>query len=84
MLEAVPFARILKGGSPKRPLPVEVRGDDMIVLTYSSGTTGLPKGRMLSHHNLATNHLQFLTASRINVSDTTLIFVPFYHIYGYP
>ncbi len=54
----------------------------MIVLTYSSGTTGLPKGTMLSHHNLATNHLQFLTASRINSSDTTLIFVPFYHIYG--
>jgi long-chain acyl-CoA synthetase len=82
MPEALPFAQLLKGGSPKRPSPVEVHGDDMIVLTYSSGTTGLPKGTMLSHHNLATNHLQFLTASRINFSDTTLIFVPFYHIYG--
>ncbi len=80
--EALPFARLLKEGSPKRPAPVEIRGDDMIVLTYSSGTTGLPKGTMLSHHNLATNHLQFLTASSINFSDTTLIFVPFYHIYG--
>ena len=37
---------------------------------------------MLSHHNLATNHRQFLTASGINSSDATLIFVPFYHIYG--
>jgi len=54
----------------------------MIVLTYSSGTTGLPKGTMLSHHNLATNHRQFLTSSGINSSDATLIFVPFYHIYG--
>jgi acyl-CoA synthetase (AMP-forming)/AMP-acid ligase II len=82
MPEALPFARLLRGGSPQRPNPVAIGGDDMIVLIYSSGTTGLPKGTMLSHHNLATNHLQFLTASRINASDTTLIFVPFYHIFG--
>ena len=82
MPEALPFATLFKGGSPKRPSPIAIRADDMIVLTYSCGTTGLPKGTMLSHHNLATNHLQFLTASGINFSDTTLIFVPFYHIYG--
>ena len=82
MPDALPFARLLKGGSSKRPSPVTIHKDDMIVLTYSSGTTGLPKGTMLSHHNLATNHRQFLTASGINFSDTTLIFVPFYHIYG--
>jgi len=82
MPDALPFATLLKGGSPKHPSPVAISGDDMIVLTYSSGTTGLPKGTMLSHHNLATNHLQFLTASEINSSDTTLIAVPFYHIYG--
>ncbi len=79
---ALTFATLLKKGSPKRPKPVEISGDDMIVLTYSSGTTGLPKGTMLSHQNLATNHLQFLTASGIHASDSTLIFVPFYHIYG--
>ncbi len=82
MPDALPFVTLLKEGSPKRPRPVEISGDDMIILTYSSGTTGLPKGTMLSHHNLATNHRQFLTASGINFSDTTLIFVPFYHIYG--
>ncbi len=82
MPDALPFATMLKGSSPKRPGPVAIGGDDMIVLTYSSGTTGLPKGTMLSHHNLATNHLQFLTSSGIDSSDTTLIFVPFYHIYG--
>lgn len=82
MPAALPFARLFKGASPKRPNPVEISSDDMIVLTYSSGTTGLPKGTMLSHHNLATNHLQFLTAAGISSSDTTLIYVPFYHIYG--
>jgi long-chain acyl-CoA synthetase len=79
---ALTFAKMLQGVSPERPRSVEISGNDMLVLTYSSGTTGLPKGTMLSHHNLATNHLQFLTASGINSSDATLIFVPFYHIYG--
>jgi long-chain acyl-CoA synthetase len=37
---------------------------------------------MLTHRNLATNHLQFLTDSGITSSDATLLFLPFYHIYG--
>jgi len=82
MPDALPFAKLLRGASPERPKQVEISGNDLAVLTYSSGTTGLPKGTMLSHHNLATNHLQFLTASGINFSDATLIFLPFYHIYG--
>ena len=82
MPDTLSFAQLLRASSPKRPEPVEIRGDDLLALAYSSGTTGFPKGTMLSHRNLATNHLQFLTASGINSSDATLIFLPFYHIYG--
>src|SRR6185312_12080565 len=82
MPQAIPFARLLRESSPKRPEPVEMHGDDLLVLPYSSGTTGFPKGTMLSHRNLTTNHLQFLTASGINSVDATLIFLPLYHIYG--
>ncbi len=82
MPEAIPFARLLRQSSPKRPEPVEINVDGLFALPYSSGTTGFPKGTMLSHRNLATNHLQFLTAAGINASDTTLIFLPLYHIYG--
>lgn len=82
MPEAIPFARLLREFSPKRPEPVEIHGNALLALPYSSGTTGLPKGTMLSHRNVATNHLQFLTASGINASDVTLIFLPLYHIYG--
>jgi long-chain acyl-CoA synthetase len=79
---AVSFVRLLRESSPKRPRQVEIRGDDLFALPYSSGTTGLPKGTMLTHRNLTTNHLQFLTASGINSSDATLLFLPSYHIYG--
>jgi len=76
------FARLLREGSLTRPAPVEIEADELFVLPYSSGTTGLPKGVMLSHRNLVSNHLQFVTAAGINSSDTTLIFLPLYHIYG--
>lgn len=82
MPEALPFAKLLKGSSPIRPRPVGIDRNDLLVLSYSSGTTGLPKGTMLSHHNLATNHQMFAMAAGFNSSDATLIFLPFYHVYG--
>jgi long-chain acyl-CoA synthetase len=79
---AIPFARLMRESSPKSKVYVEIHGDDLLALPYSSGTTGFPKGTMLSHRNLVSNHLQFLTASGINAADTTLIYLPMYHIYG--
>lgn len=53
-------------------------------LPYSSGTTGLPKGVMLSHTNLVANVFQFIGphASELNQDDAILCFLPLYHIYG--
>jgi long-chain acyl-CoA synthetase len=82
MPNVTPFARLLRESSPKRPEPVEISGDDLVALPYSSGTTGFPKGTMISHRNLATNHLQFTTAFRVTIADVVLIFLPMYHIYG--
>lgn len=79
---AVSFARLMRESSPKRPVAVEFDPVDLFALPYSSGTTGFPKGTMLSHRNLVSNHLQFLTAAGINAADTTIIFLPMYHIYG--
>jgi long-chain acyl-CoA synthetase len=82
MPEAIPFAKLLRESSPVLHAHVEISGDDLVALPYSSGTTGFPKGTMLNHHNLATNHLQFTTAFQVTQSDVVLIFLPLYHIYG--
>ncbi|HZR41014.1 MAG TPA: AMP-binding protein [Ktedonobacteraceae bacterium] len=80
--EAIPFAALMRQSSPKKPPHVEISGDDLLALPYSSGTTGWPKGTMLSHRNLTANNLQFVTALRTDITDVALIFLPFYHIYG--
>ncbi len=82
MPNAIPFAKLMRESSPKRPKHVEISGDDIVALPYSSGTTGFPKGTLLSHRNLTSNNLQFTTALRTNITDVALIFLPFYHIYG--
>ena len=56
--------------------------NDLVALPYSSGTTGLPKGVMLTHRNLVANILQAQSAKRITPDDVALAFLPFFHIYG--
>ncbi len=55
---------------------------DLAVLPYSSGTTGLPKGVMLSHRNLVANLCQIQEAFPIREQDTLVAALPFFHIYG--
>ena len=55
---------------------------DLAALPYSSGTTGRPKGVMLTHRNLVCNYTQFTHNHRIDENDGALNFLPLYHIYG--
>lgn len=53
-----------------------------VVLPYSSGTTGLPKGVMLSHRNMVINLDQSIIAADFRAGEITAAFLPFFHIYG--
>ena len=77
------FLDLIRQSSPRHPPQVQLSWtDDLVALPYSSGTTGLPKGAMLTHQNLVANAIQFISAGRITEHDTMLICLPFYHIYG--
>ncbi|RZW04852.1 MAG: 4-coumarate--CoA ligase family protein [Rhodobacteraceae bacterium] len=78
--EAAPLDAFL-GAPRKEQAPVDL-DDDVVVLPYSSGTTGLPKGVMLTHRNLVTNVDQSLGAIEIQPGEWTVAFLPFFHIYG--
>lgn len=78
------FASLLRNTSAVIPAPRETSYQALAALPYSSGTTGLPKGVMLSHYNLVANVYQLLGPNGADLSsaDTILCCLPLYHIYG--
>ncbi|HUG86415.1 MAG TPA: AMP-binding protein [Euzebya sp.] len=61
---------------------VAVDPDDLVVLPYSSGTTGLSKGVMLSHRNLVANIAQTVSTAELTEDESFVAVLPFFHIYG--
>ncbi|WP_406472093.1 AMP-binding protein [Streptomyces sp. NBC_01615] len=74
------FDELLAGTFPA-PKPV-LSGDDLAALPYSSGTTGLPKGVMLTHRNLVASVLQTQPLNLVGPDSRILAVLPLFHIYG--
>ncbi|MFJ9619862.1 4-coumarate--CoA ligase family protein [Streptomyces noursei] len=64
------------------PAPEIDPATDLAALPYSSGTTGAPKGVMLTHRNIATNLAQLAPLMANGPGDRILAVLPFFHIYG--
>jgi 4-coumarate--CoA ligase len=56
--------------------------EDLAVLPYSSGTTGLAKGVMLTHRNLVANVMQIKPGAAMDDDEVVIAVLPFFHIYG--
>ncbi|CAK9322431.1 unnamed protein product [Citrullus colocynthis] len=79
------FGDLIKAGEGDTPR-VEIDPDDVVALPYSSGTTGLPKGVMLTHKSLVTSVAQQVDGENPNLyygnEDVILCVLPLFHIYS--
>ena len=84
--KAVKLTRVLSAGAKSSFKPVEAKADDIAVLQYTGGTTGVAKGAMLTHANLVANLLQVkpMLLSRLEEGKEVVIApLPLYHIYSF-
>ncbi|CAH8383144.1 unnamed protein product [Eruca vesicaria subsp. sativa] len=81
----VSFKELTQADETELPKP-EISPEDTVAMPYSSGTTGLPKGVMITHKGLVTSIAQKVDGENPNVSftgdDVILCFLPMFHIYA--
>jgi acyl-CoA synthetase (AMP-forming)/AMP-acid ligase II len=78
---ATPFAALFDATGEPPAVSIDPV-NDLVVLPYSSGTTGLSKGVMLTHRNLVANLCQFGSLGHYQPDDRIVAVLPFFHIYG--
>lgn len=81
--ETLRFSDVLKSKPLEEPSPTDPR-NDLAVLQYTAGTTGTPKGAMLTHSNLVSNCMQVdAWYPKMEQQQVTILgAIPFFHVYG--
>lgn len=77
----VAFETLANAGQSPPTLSVDPHEDRALIL-YSSGTTGVPKGVMLTHHNLKAAALQLISGDLAREDDVLVAVSPFFHVVG--
>ncbi|MEH6627387.1 MAG: AMP-binding protein [Motiliproteus sp.] len=83
---AVSYISAMKEGAQLSLNPVELKRDDLALLQYTGGTTGVAKGAMLSHGNILANMLQVKGLLESNTQagrELAIAPLPLYHIYSF-
>jgi acyl-CoA synthetase (AMP-forming)/AMP-acid ligase II len=89
-IDYILFDEILSGDTEKTsfkniedgPSDRAAASDKLAAIFYTSGSTGSPKGVMLSHRNLISNTLATIEYLRLGPDDSIMVILPYYYIYG--
>jgi len=79
--DTIKFTDLIKN-NPDTPPNIKVNDDDMAVILYTSGTTGVPKGVMLTHKNLYTNAVSCSELNDPEPHEVGLLMLPLSHSFG--
>ncbi|MFC4783062.1 class I adenylate-forming enzyme family protein [Nocardioides sp. MAHUQ-72] len=79
---AIDLEQVFAENAGRRPEPVSPKGEDVAILTYTSGTTGVPKGAMNTHANMAFNAQTYRDWMGLGPDDAVLGVAPLFHITG--
>lgn len=81
-LETLNFLTLLEYYTNRQPPKVDLSGEDIAYLTYTSGTTGPPKGAMNTHRNVVFNSEVYRHCWRLTPSEVILGVAPLFHVTG--
>ena len=78
--EGVPLLADLAAAAPPAALPATISADDTVLIVYTSGTTGFPKGAMHSQRSFVTGGEAFVQRVYLQDDDRVMVVLPMFHI----